>query len=108
MTIINVCNLFSPIVDPLIGIINILILMSLITPVKNKQLLYRRRCTELSGVLAHMRVVLIYRGYIYEKKKKMLSFIVHCIFHFIVHFLLEQGTLNVNKVTPNFFVIFNV
>jgi hypothetical protein len=27
MTIINVCNLFAPIVGPLIGIINILILM---------------------------------------------------------------------------------
>ena len=27
MTIINVCNLFAPIVDPLIGIINMLILI---------------------------------------------------------------------------------
>jgi hypothetical protein len=27
MTIINVCNLFAPIVGPLIGIINILILL---------------------------------------------------------------------------------
>ena len=27
MTIINVCNLFSPIVGPLIGIINILIII---------------------------------------------------------------------------------
>ena len=27
MTIINVCDLFAPIVDPLIGIINILILI---------------------------------------------------------------------------------
>jgi hypothetical protein len=32
MTIINVCNLFAPIVGPLIGIINILILIA-----KNKK-----------------------------------------------------------------------
>ena len=30
MTIINVCNLFAPIVGPLIGIINILILLDII------------------------------------------------------------------------------
>ena len=31
MTIINVCNLFAPIVGPLIGIINILILILIVT-----------------------------------------------------------------------------
>jgi hypothetical protein len=34
MTIINVCNLFAPIVGPLIGIINILILILILYGVR--------------------------------------------------------------------------
>ena len=41
MTIINVCNLFAPIVGPLIGIINILILdQNCSLPGKTKKLFF--------------------------------------------------------------------
>ena len=53
MTIINVCNLFAPIVGPLIGIINILILILIL-------ILYQRliliKKTAWRGVLCEWRL----------------------------------------------------